>query len=247
MQRYFIEPEQLQGQTVTISGDDFHHLKRVMRAKVGQKIIVCLPTQQAYIVEITLITEDMITTKLVEPLVATVELPVDVTIIQGLPKGDKIEYIIQKATELGMVQLVPWAAKRAIVKLDAKKAVKKIERWQKIAKEAAEQSHRVVVPVISDLQTTNQVVASLADFDAVIIAFEETAKAGTHAMFKQIAQQLTPGQKVAIIIGPEGGLSEDEVGKFSEVGVAASFGPRILRTETASSYALSALSYELEL
>ncbi|MGL4623452.1 MAG: 16S rRNA (uracil(1498)-N(3))-methyltransferase [Culicoidibacterales bacterium] len=247
MQRYFIDETQLSGETVTITGDDFHHLKRVMRAKLEQKIIVCLPNELTYLVGISEIADDYIEAQIVEELEQHVELPIAVTIIQGLPKGDKLEYIIQKATELGMAELVPWAAKRAIVKLDAKKAVKKIERWQKIAKEAAEQSHRVVVPTIHDVQTTQQVLASLKTFDSVIIAFEETAKAGTHAIFKQIAQQLTPGQRVAIIIGPEGGLSEDEVIKFSEYGVTASFGPRILRTETASSYALSALSYELEL
>lgn len=247
MQRYFIEETQFHGEAVTITGDDFHHLKRVMRAKIGQKIIVCPPNQHAYLAQIREISDEQIEADIIEELNQSVELPVAVTIIQGLPKGDKIEYIIQKATELGMTNFVPWSAKRAIVKLDAKKASKKVERWQKIAKEAAEQSHRVVVPTIHDVQTTAQVLASLADFDAVVIAFEETAKAGTHAMFKQIAQQLVPGQTVAIIIGPEGGLSDDEVAKLSEYGVAASFGPRILRTETASSYALSALSYELEL
>lgn len=247
MQRYFIESTQVQGTAVTITGDDFHHLKRVMRAKVDQKIIICLPNQQAYLSTIQTITDSEIIANLGEQLDQSVELPVAVTIIQGLPKGDKIEYIIQKATELGMTQLIPWSAKRAVVKLDEKKAAKKIERWQKIAKEAAEQSHRIVVPTIDEVQTTAQIVTRLDEFDHVIVAFEETAKAGTHAMFKQIAQQLVPGDKVAIIIGPEGGISEDEIAKFAPKAITASFGPRILRTETASNYALSAISYEMEL
>lgn len=247
MQRYFIDEGQVTQTKATISGDDFHHLKRVMRAKLGQKIIVCLPNHKAYESEIIDIGETVITVAMISELNQRVELPVEVTLIQGLPKGDKLEYIVQKSTELGVSHIIPWSAKRSIVKLDVKKSSKKVERWQKIAKEAAEQAHRITVPTIYDVQTTPQVIESLSGYDHIIIAFEETAKSGQHAMFKQILMKVKSGQKIAVIIGPEGGLTEEEVANFTKFGVAASFGPRILRTETASSYALSAMSYQLEL
>lgn len=231
-----------------IMGDDFHHIVRVMRMEVGDHFICCDSKGKQAQCEITEITNDMILASVVEWIETQTELPITVSIASGLPKGDKLEYVIQKGTELGANEFVPFIAARSIVKWDEKKGAKKVERWNKIAKEAAEQSHRSVVPVIPSPKRFNELISYSDGFDYKVIAYEEEAKRGEKSALASIFNKLTVGDSLLVVIGPEGGLTEKEVSELQDHGfVSCSFGPRILRTETAPLYVLSAVSYHFEL
>lgn len=242
MQRYFV-PEY--APKIELSKEDSHHLLNVMRAKIGTQVIV-VAGNQPYLA--TLVDTQTAILELTEPFAQESELPVQVTIACGLSKNDKIETIVQKATECGMHAFIPVAMQRDVVKWDAKKATQRTERLAKIAKEAAEQSHRVAVPHIHDLHAFKQLLGAAQDYDVKLVAYEETAKQGGHSTFKDSILQLKHGQRVLIVFGSEGGLTAMEVEQLEQHGFqCCSLGPRILRAETAPIYALSALSYALEL
>ncbi|MBD8069203.1 16S rRNA (uracil(1498)-N(3))-methyltransferase [Bacillus sp. PS06] len=246
MQRYFIDD--FIEQTAVIKGDDLHHIVRVMRMDVGNQLICCDSKGKQATCEITEITNDTVLASVVEWIENQSEIPVTVSIASGLPKGDKLEYVIQKGTELGANEFVPFIAARSIVKWDEKKGAKKVERWNKIAKEAAEQSHRSVVPTIHSPKRFKELITYSKGFDYKVIAYEEAAKRGEKSALAGMFNELKVGDSLLVVIGPEGGLAEKEVEELQEHGfISCSFGPRILRTETAPLYVLSALSYHLEL
>lgn len=249
VQRYFVEQFAQIDNEFTIKGDDFYHITRVMRMKEGDTIICAVSeTNKSAVCSISHIHDDHLVAIVQEWLEQTVELPVHVTIASGLPKGDKLEWIIQKGTELGAYSFIPFTAARSIVKWDAKKATKKIERWEKIAKEAAEQSHRNLVPEIQFPVTIKGLIDIGQSYKYKVIAYEEEAKHGEAAMLTKTFQQLQPGDSLLFVFGPEGGLTEAEVSLLGENGfISCGLGPRILRTETAPLYALSAVSYYFEL
>ncbi|MEH6946696.1 16S rRNA (uracil(1498)-N(3))-methyltransferase [Bacillus sp. JJ634] len=248
MQRYFLENKQVNEQNIMITGDDYHHITRVMRMEPGAEIIVVNKDGQTAIAEISEITNDAVVGAVIEWKNEEKELPIHVTIASGLPKGDKLDYIVQKGTELGALEFIPFIAARSVVKWDSKKASKKIERLQKIAKEAAEQSHRSVLPAVKEQMTVSQLIQYAKNFDYKLIAFEEEAKRGETARLAKVLTEAKRGQSILFVFGPEGGLTTEEVEKLSEAGFAAcGLGPRILRTETAPLYALAAVSYHVEL
>ncbi|MFS0861614.1 16S rRNA (uracil(1498)-N(3))-methyltransferase [Fredinandcohnia sp. 179-A 10B2 NHS] len=245
MQRYFVD--ELNDSQAVITGEDVHHITRVMRMNIGDNIICCNNGKIAQC-SITEITNDTVFADVVEWVENANELPVKVCIASGLPKGDKLEYVIQKGTELGATEFVPFLGARSIVKWDSKKGQKKVERWNKIAKEAAEQSHRAVIPVIQQPLSLKELIAHSDLYDYKLIAYEEDAKRGEKSNLARVLSELKDGQSLLVIIGPEGGLSEKEVLMLQEEGfLSCSFGPRILRTETAPLYVLSAVSYHFEL
>jgi len=245
MQRYFVEGKVPDNKVVTITGDDAKHIAKVMRQSAGDQIVVVIE-DSAFLAEI--LTADFdVEVELKRELAAHAEMPKKVTIACGLPKGDKLELITQKSTELGMYALVPFAAERSIVKWDAAKNDKKIARLQKIAKEAAEQSHRTHIPVIHKVQTFAQLMETAESYDAVIVAYEEEARRDAPTRFADLLKKLYDKDSILLIFGPEGGISENEIRHLKEAGALfTSLGPRILRTETAPLYALSAFSYEYE-
>lgn len=248
MQRYFVPTAQFTEEGIYISGDDAHHMHRVMRMEDGDCVFCCNDEGETCIAEITKITNEKIELIVVEWLKDCAELPVRVAISSGLPKGDKLELIIQKATELGAVQFVPFNAARSIVKWDDKKGDKKVERWGKIAKEAAEQSHRSIVPDIQKPLSIDTLIKMSDTFDYKMVAFEEEAKEGERSLFSNLLHEMQNGQSLLAVFGPEGGLSDKEVDKLKKAGfVSCALGPRILRTETAPLYVLSAISYHFEL
>ncbi len=249
LQRYFIsEKKQELNTTLTINGEDVHHISRVIRMQPGDKIRCCTSDGYEALCEIAEITNDLVSCHIIEWLSVNHELPVRISIASGLPKGDKLEWIIQKGTELGAYSFIPFNAARSIVKLDDKKAGKKIERWQKIAKEAAEQSYRNIVPHVFKPKSFTELLGEAKLYDVKIVAYEEAAKAGEKKNLAKAFEQLKEGESMIVVFGPEGGLTEDEIKKLEDEGfIICSFGPRILRTETAPLYLLSAVSYYFEL
>lgn len=246
MQRYFVE--RMDDNQATIQGEDVHHITRVMRMGIGDQLICCNPKGKAARCTITEITNESILANVVEWIVDTVELPINVIIVSGLPKGDKLEYVIQKGTELGASEFVPFIATRSIVKWDEKKGSKKVERWEKIAKEAAEQSHRTKIPMVQAPLTFKQLLSLGESYQYKLIAYEEDAKSGEKSNLASTLERMKPGDSLLVVVGPEGGLAEKEIDSLRDAGfVSCSFGPRILRAETAPLYLLSAVSYYFEL
>ncbi|KAB2333920.1 16S rRNA (uracil(1498)-N(3))-methyltransferase [Bacillus mesophilum] len=247
MQRYFVK-ESAKDEYFTITGDDQRHISKVMRMAPGNFIICVDSKGNSAECEIAEITDEKITAKIVKWIEGSPELPVQVTIVSGLPKGDKLELVIQKGTELGAYEFIPFISARSIVKWDAKKADKKLDRWNKICKEAAEQSHRTILPAVTAPVQLQELIKLAESYDQKLIAFEESAKEGEASMLSQTLQQLKRGQSLLIVFGPEGGLTEQEVTALQEQGfITCGLGPRILRTETAPLYALAAVSYHFEL
>lgn len=245
MQRYFINGQLPENRKVTIFGDDAKHIAKVMRQTSGDELVAVIEGQ-AYRAEI-LTTEFDVEVEIGDKLDGLVELPKKITIACGLPKGDKLDLITQKATELGMHALVPFSAERSIVKWDEAKGHKKIGRLQKIAKEAAEQSHRTHVPEVHNVHSFKQLITHAKLYDAVVVAYEEEARQEDRTRFAEILKSLYDKDSVLIVFGPEGGISETEVTALKNLGALfTSLGPRILRTETAPLYALAAISYEFE-
>ncbi|WP_210366958.1 16S rRNA (uracil(1498)-N(3))-methyltransferase [Bacillus sp. REN3] len=247
MQRYFVEGR-LADDQFRISGDDRHHIARVMRMKAGDEIICVTPENRSAICQIEEITDETVVANVVKWEERTSELPVLVVVASGLPKGDKLEWIIQKGTELGAYEFIPFTATRSVVKWDGKKAVKKIERLQKIAKEAAEQSHRRKIPDVSNLVSIKELIKKGSKYDHKLIAYEEEAREGETSVLSSTLAETKPGETILIVFGPEGGLTSQEVALLKENSFKpCGLGPRILRTETAPLYALSAVSYHFEL
>lgn len=245
MQRYFIEGKIPDNRITEITGDDAKHIAKVMRQGAGDELIAVMEGK-AFRATI-LSAERDVELRLGSELQASAEMPKRVTIACGLPKGDKLDLITQKSTELGMHALLPFAAERSIVKWDAHKSDKKIARLQKIAKEAAEQSHRTLIPAIHNVHSFKQLLEAAASYDCVIVAYEEEAKIGNPVRFADILKTLYDKSSILIVFGPEGGISEKEVSGLKGAGALfTALGPRILRTETAPFYALSAMSYEFE-
>ncbi|MCA1056197.1 16S rRNA (uracil(1498)-N(3))-methyltransferase [Rossellomorea aquimaris] len=248
MQRYFIKNQYEEDGPVVITGEDYHHIVRVMRMKEDDRIFVVFPDQTSAVASIERISSDCVEVRVVEWETDNKELPVKVAIASGLPKGDKLELILQKGTELGADQFIPFNADRSIVKWDEKKAKKKLERWEKIVKEAAEQSHRNVVPSLSAPVPFNELLTLSKQFDHTLLAYEEEARAGEIGNLSKVLTSAKEGQSILVVFGPEGGLTEKEVERSMEEGfLVCGLGPRILRTETAPLYVLSAISYQLEL
>ncbi|MCZ8511159.1 16S rRNA (uracil(1498)-N(3))-methyltransferase [Paenibacillus filicis] len=246
MQRYFIDPAHFKETEVLISGDDAHHLSRVMRAEPGDEVIVSNGLDREALVRIRTLDKEGVTAEIVELLPMLSEPAVDVWIAQSLPKGDKMETVIQKGTEIGAERFIPFISERTVVQLDAKKEGKRLERWNKIAKEAAEQAHRNRVPEVESVHSWKELLNRAAKADAAWICYE---KAGAQELRKAIRQALKDSpavrSKLLLVVGPEGGFSEREVEAAEAAGcVTVGLGKRILRTETAAMVGLTCILYE---
>jgi 16S rRNA (uracil1498-N3)-methyltransferase len=248
MQRYFIPPEQFLETTVTIIGSDAHHLIRVMRSQIGDTVICSNGLNREAIVKITSADKDVVQAAILEELPLKNEAAIEVWVAQSLPKGDKLETVIQKNTEIGAARFIPFVSERTIVQYDDKKAVKLQERWGKIAKEAAEQAHRNRVPDVSLPQSWKQTLKLVSQVDLALICYEKESglrlKQLIGQSFKRDAETPLTG-KVLVLIGPEGGFSVKEITEAEAAGChTISLGTRILRTETAAMVALTCILYE---
>ncbi|UTR09346.1 16S rRNA (uracil(1498)-N(3))-methyltransferase [Evansella sp. LMS18] len=248
MQRYFIDESGFLEDHVEITGEDSKHIQRVMRMEPGDSIICCSASRGCFICEITSFEGEMASARIIAEEKKDTELPVSVTIAHGLPKGDKLELVIQKGTELGAFSFIPFSAERSVVKWDKKKGEKKLTRWNKIAKEAAEQSHRQKIPLVEDVKSLKELTDLFKNYTCVLAAYEEAAKSDEKSSFHSELKKLGPGDSLLFIAGPEGGFSDREIEIMKQHGaVPCGLGPRILRSETAPLYGLSAISYHFEL
>ena len=245
MYSFFVEPSQIQGNDIIITGSDVNHIRNVLRMKVGEELSVSNGVdEKEYRCGIEEFREDSILCKLRFVKEDGMELPAKVYLFQGLPKADKMELIIQKAVELGVYEVIPVATKRAVVKLDEKKAKNKIARWQGISEAAAKQSKRRVIPEIKHVMTMKEAIQYASDMDVKLIPYE---LAEGMAKTKQLISSLHPGQTIAVFIGPEGGFEESEMELAMEAGIQPiTLGKRILRTETAGFTVLGWIMYQLE-
>lgn len=248
MQRYFIPEVNMKEDTVRIDGDDVKHIAKVMRMAVDDEVICCSPSGRSVRCKLTSIDQHEVIAKPVQWLDEQKQLPLQVTIVQGMPKGDKLEMVIQKGTELGAERFVPFKAERSVVKWDKQKSEKKLQRLKKIAKEAAEQSHRTTIPDIVEPYSISKLIDLSKSYEHKLIAFEEDAKAGESSKLVQTLHEANENERLMVVFGPEGGLSDNEVKQLKEAGFSScGLGPRILRTETAALYVLAAISYHTEL
>lgn len=246
MQRYFIDAPYWSDTSVTIAGEDVHHISRVMRMGEGGQLIAVHPVHGPAACRIDSLSEEIVCS-ITHWIEEDRELPVKVTVAAGLGKGDKLEQVVQKGTELGAFSFIPYQADRSVAKWDGKKAPKKIQRLEKIAKEASEQSERTVIPSISGLYSMKDITDLKASHDWCLFAHAEEARIESEQEFSEVLRSIRPGDSIAVIFGPEGGFSEKEVEAFKNAGfLSIRLGPRILRMETAPLYFLSALSYVLE-
>ena len=244
MYHFFVTPEQVMATEIQIEGSDVNHIKNVLRMKNGEELQISDGNTKKYLCEIASMTSDEVCLQIKEELISDTELPSKLYLFQGLPKSDKMELIVQKAVELGVYEIIPVATKRAVVKLDDKKASKKVERWKAISEGGAKQSGRNVVPEVKHVMSYKEAIQYAESLDVVLIPYE---LAEGMEETRQIIEGILPGQSVGIFIGPEGGFETQEVEYAMQHGAKAiTLGKRILRTETAGLTTLSILMYHLE-
>ena len=247
---FFTETEFFTGTEAVITGPDVNHIKNVLRMKPGEKILLSDGKGTNCLCEITELFPDKVLAKILPEEVDDTELPVQVTLYQGLPKADKMEFIIQKCVELGVTKIVPVDTDRAVVKLDAKKEEAKRKRWYGISESAAKQSKRMIVPEIGNVMKFKAAIEAAKTDDLAIIPYEDSESllgAGGMALTRELIGSLKPGQKLYIFIGPEGGIDSSEIDQAKEAGaIPITLGKRILRTETAGLAILSVLMFQLE-
>ena len=242
MQRYFIDEKCIEDNLIYIDDYNYKHMAKVMRYRNGDQVICILPDHLTYLYEIIDIEKGVLTQ--IEKIDEDHELDVDVTLIYGLPKNDKFEFVLQKATELGVKRIVPFLSKRSIIKTDKASFSKKEERYKKILKEASEQSYRQCIPELMTLVKINELEQYLSDIN--LVAYEESSKQGEHSTFYNALQ--SDYKSITIIVGPEGGFDQSEIDFMKTLGIKeCSLGKRILRSETAPLYMLSVIGYSREL
>lgn len=241
MYNFFVERDQFYNHTVDIKDENFNHIKNVLRMKIDDELIVsCKETGNSFLCTISEIGDNKIVCRIIEEREST-EPKVEVTLFQGIPKSDKMELIIQKTVEVGINKIYPVEMKFCIGKI---KDNKKITRWQTISEAAAKQSKRNIIPTIENPISFKEMAEVLKEYDLALVAYENEEKTN----IKEVLQQNPDAKKIAIIIGPEGGISKEEVESLVSNGTKeVSLGKRILRTETASISMLSMIMYQYDL
>jgi 16S rRNA (uracil1498-N3)-methyltransferase len=243
--RIFIDADKIHNNIATIDGSDLNYLKNVMRLKVGDEIAVLDNKSREFASKIISMDKNSIKAQFLAEKQPKSELKIQVTIAQGLPKNPKMDIIVQKATELGAARVIPLMTERSVIKLRDKKEIqKKVERWRKIAKEAAEQSGRSVIPVIDDIKSFREIFLLCDNFDSCVMLWEMEKERTLKTFFRENKKI----KNMLILIGPEGGFSHDEASLAKTQGFPTiTIGNRILRTETAAPAVLSMINYEFEL
>lgn len=262
MPKFFVSSEQITQNSIIILGQDVNHIKKVLRAKIGDKLEICnKETFDNYICQINQIEENKIDCEIKEKTKNTKESNIKVTIFQGLPKADKMELVIQKSVELGVHNITPISMKRCVMKLNDKDKIKKTERWQKIAEVAAKQCGRDYIPKINQVIALKEISTEINEYDTMIVAYEKEEFYSLKEALKEVKKQKESQEKessknelrkkeeikIGVVIGPEGGLDGEEIEILKNKGAkVVTLGKRILRTETVALNILSIIMYELE-
>lgn len=245
MYRFFCEKSQIADGKVSITGEDVRHIRNVLRMRPGEIILVSCGDEWEYTCRITSLSEEEVCAEITDAQKPGKELPSRITLFQCLPKGDKMETVIQKAVELGAAEIVPVASKRCVVKLDAKKAAARVSRWNAIAESAAKQAKRMIIPEVHEILSFREALQYAQIPDSVLLIPYENAEGMQKT--RTLLSAIAPGRPVAVLIGPEGGFDEAEVEEAERAGFQTiTLGKRILRTETAGMTVLSILMYLLE-
>ena len=242
MYQFFVAPGQIQGTEAIITGSDVNHIRNVLRMKVGEKVRISDNEGNDFYCEVAQIGKEEVSLSVLERAEDT-EPSLKITLFQGLPKGDKMEQVVQKSVELGVSEIIPVAMKNCVVKLDEKRARTKQARWQAIAESAAKQSKRSMIPRVGEVMSFADAAAYAKKLDVRIQPYEN--KRGL-AHPREVFGRIPKGVSVGIFIGPEGGYDSSEIALAKDDMEMVSLGNRILRTETAGLCAISMLLYEGE-
>ena len=246
MPKFFVNEEQIQKEDVKVIGNDVKHIKNVLRKKIDDKINICnSDTQKNYECVIKNIEENKIVCKILDEVKSLAESNLNITIFQGLPKSDKMELIIQKATELGVKTIVPVITKRTVIKLKDKDKQNKVDRWRKIAEVAAKQSGRDIIPTIENIINIADI--KFDEFDKIFVLYENEEKISIKDEIEQLKNDNKEELNIGIVIGPEGGFAESEIEqlRLNQNVSVVTLGKRILRTETVALVVSGILMYEL--
>ena len=247
MPKFFVNSEQINNNEIKIIGNDVNHIKNVLRLSINDKIKICDKDEHVnYNCRISNIDNEYVITQIIDEEKSNVETKTQIHVFQGLPKGDKLEFIIEKLTEIGVKELTPVPMKRSVVKLQEKDNQKKMVRWNKIAEVAAKQSGRDEILKINDVINYKNIFNYLKDYDIVLLAYEKEEKLTLKKALSKLDK--TKENKVAVLIGPEGGFDDIEIEQAKQNSLVniVTLGKRILRTETAPLVISSNILYELE-
>jgi 16S rRNA (uracil1498-N3)-methyltransferase len=243
MHKFFVSKENVFGNCCTIEGEDVKHIYKVLRLESGDRVNINDGEGNEYLGEIEEVNKKEVKVNLLERIELNNESNLKVHLYQGMPKSAKMDFIVQKCTELGISQVTPIITERVVVKTELSE-FKKVDRWNRIALEACKQSKRSLIPIINTPIEFDELLINLKEYDLIVVPYENQEGQGIKYLASQVQNKEI--KDVAIIIGPEGGFEESEVGALEQLGAyIVTLGPRILRTETAGFVALSLLMYEL--
>jgi 16S rRNA (uracil1498-N3)-methyltransferase len=242
MHKFFVESKNIYDDNIVITGDDVNHMVKVLRLRHEEKIQISNGEGAEYICSIQELNKKEVVCNILEASHSNTEANVGITLFQGLPKAQKMELIVQKCVEIGIKKIQPVVTKRVVVKLESRDISGKLERWQRIAEEAAKQSNRGIIPKVLHPITFDEAVKQLEAMDLSIVPYEKERAHG----LKKLLSKAEGVKDVGVFIGPEGGFEEEEIDICLSRGISpVSLGPRILRTETAGFVAASIILYEL--
>ena len=247
MPKFFVNQEQVQGNSIKIIGSDINHIKNVLRLKAKDNIQICVKEKSiTYNCLIDEISKEFVLCSIKNATEETTESSININIFQGLPKADKLNFIIEKCTEIGVKEITPVIMRRTIVKLSEKDALKKEEKWNKVAEIAAKQSGRDKILKINNIINFKNVFQKLQEYDIVLVAYEKEVENSLKKVLKKVKNNVS---NLAVVIGPEGGIDNSEIELLKEnlknIEIIT-LGKRILRTETAPIVISSNILYELE-
>lgn len=243
MYQFFVEDDQIGSDVISITGSDVNHIRNVLRMKPGEQVRISNQRGRDFLCSVAELSEQEVLLNIEKRDIPNTELQSKIYLFQGIPKGERMETVIEKAVELGVYEIIPVAMKYCVVKLDEKKAQKKVARWQEIARSAAKQSKRSLIPQIHPIMSFKEAVAYALQCDRCLVPYEnEEGMAATGRAFENLSDAGT----ISTFVGPEGGFAQEEIDALRTQAEVISLGARILRTDTAAITMLSLLMMKLE-